>query len=250
LAPQAEGWRVWLMMAGRGFGKTRAGAEWIHRLAMTGGKRIALVGATIDEARAIMVEGVSGLLSIAGHKRVKVKWEPGARRLIWPRGSVAELFSGESRDGLRGPEHDFAWCDELIDLLVAGSVEPAATTAPPPSPAIGTLYRIAANGASGAFAGEEGKLAGWTEGGWRFVAPVEGMRLTERGSGLELAFRNGAWASGSLRASEVVIGGQTVVGARQLSVADPAGGTVIDAQGRLAVTQILAVLRAHGLIES
>src|SRR4029453_9498483 len=66
LPPQGEGWRAWLMMAGRGFGKTRAGAEWIHRLA-TGraGLRIALVGASIAETRGIMVEGVSGLLSVA-----------------------------------------------------------------------------------------------------------------------------------------------------------------------------------------
>jgi phage terminase large subunit-like protein len=110
LPPQTEGWRVWLMMAGRGYGKTRAGAEWIHQLAMMGGKRIALVGATIDEARAIMVEGVSGLLSIARRQRIKVKWEPGLKRLTWPRGSVAELYSGDSPEGLRGPEHDFAWC--------------------------------------------------------------------------------------------------------------------------------------------
>lgn len=65
IAPSSEGWRVWLMMAGRGYGKTRAGAEWIHQLAMMGDKRIALVGATIDEARAIMVEGVSGLIGIS-----------------------------------------------------------------------------------------------------------------------------------------------------------------------------------------
>ena len=138
----------------------------------------------------------------------------------------------------------------LIDLLVAASVDAAPTAAPPPSPALGTLYRVASTGASGAFAGQDGKLAGWTDGGWRFVAPVEGMRLTERGSGVELAFRNGAWTSGSLRASEVVIGEHKVVGARQPAVADPAGGTVIDAPGRLAVAQILAALRAHGLIES
>jgi phage terminase large subunit-like protein len=110
IPPSSEGWRVWLMMAGRGYGKTRAGAEWIHQLAMTGDKRIALVGATIDEARGIMVEGVSGLIGIARRKRVKIKWEPGLKRLTWPRGSVAELFSGDSPEGLRGPEHDFAWC--------------------------------------------------------------------------------------------------------------------------------------------
>ena len=113
LPPKQEGWTTWLMMAGRGFGKTRAGAEWIHALAMTGKRRIALVGATIDEARSIMVEGVSGLLSVAKRQRVNVRWEPSKGELRWPKGSVAKLFSGDNPDGLRGAEHDFAWCDEL-----------------------------------------------------------------------------------------------------------------------------------------
>jgi len=109
LPPQADGWRVWLMMAGRGFGKTRAGAEWVHSLAMTGRKRIALVAASIDEARSVMVEGISGLLSIARRRRIPVQWEPSLGRLKWPMGSVAQLFSGDNADGLRGPEHHFAW---------------------------------------------------------------------------------------------------------------------------------------------
>ena len=113
MMPPADGWRVWLMMAGRGYGKTRAGAEWIHRLAITGGKRIALVAASIDEARSVMVEGASGLLAIARRTRTRVKWEPSLGRLTWPRGSQAQLFSGDHPDGLRGPEHDYAWCDEL-----------------------------------------------------------------------------------------------------------------------------------------
>ena len=138
----------------------------------------------------------------------------------------------------------------LVDLLVGPSVEAAPVAAPPPTPINGTLYRVASAGASGAFAGHDGKLAGWTDGGWRFVTPVEGMRLTERGSGTELAFRSGAWTSGSLRASEVVIGDKKVVGTRQVSIADPTGGSVIDAEGRLALGRILSALRAHGLIES
>ena len=113
LPPSAEGWRVWLMMAGRGFGKTRAGAEWINRLAQGGKKRIALVAASMDEARSVMVEGVSGILSIARRQRIRVKWEPSLGRLTWQKGSVAQLFSGDNADGLRGPEHHFAWCDEL-----------------------------------------------------------------------------------------------------------------------------------------
>ena len=109
IAPSEDGWRVWLMMAGRGFGKTRAGAEWVHNIAMTGRKRIALVAASIDEARSVMVEGMSGLLSIARRHRVGVKWEPSLGKLRWPKGSVATLFSGDHADGLRGPEHHFAW---------------------------------------------------------------------------------------------------------------------------------------------
>jgi len=114
LPPPDDGWRAWLMMAGRGFGKTRAGAEWIFRLANgKPGARIALVGATIADARSIMVEGVSGLLSVAKTHRCRLQWEPSLGRLKWPNGSEAQLFSGDHADGLRGPEFAFAWCDEL-----------------------------------------------------------------------------------------------------------------------------------------
>jgi len=114
LPPNGEGWRTWLMMAGRGFGKTRAGAEWINGLACSRrGARIALVGASISDARSIMVEGVSGLLSVARNHRRKLVWEPSLGRLTWPNGSEAQIFSGDHADGLRGPEFDFAWCDEL-----------------------------------------------------------------------------------------------------------------------------------------
>ena len=113
IAPSSEGWRTWLLMAGRGYGKTRAGAEWIHTLAGGGNRRIALVGSTVDDAKRVMVEGPSGLLSVARRCRVQVKWEPSSGKLTWPQGSQAQIFSGENPDGLRGPEHDFAWCDEL-----------------------------------------------------------------------------------------------------------------------------------------
>jgi phage terminase large subunit-like protein len=112
--PPQGGWRSWLLLAGRGFGKTRAGAEWINGVARARpGARIALVGATIGDARAVMVEGVSGILKVARGHGVGVRWEPSLGRLRWPNGSEAQLFSGDHADGLRGPEHDFAWCDEL-----------------------------------------------------------------------------------------------------------------------------------------
>ena len=87
IEPSEMGWRVWLMMAGRGFGKTRAGAEWVHRLALTGRKRFALVGASIDDARSVMIEGVSGLLAVARRFRTNVRWEPSLGKLSWPMGS-------------------------------------------------------------------------------------------------------------------------------------------------------------------
>lgn len=155
LAPNGEGWRVWLMMAGRGFGKTRAGAEWIYLLAWSRPVRIALVAASIDEARAIMVEGMSGLLSVARRQRHKLKWEPSLGRLTWPRGSVAQLYSGDHADGLRGPEHHFAWCDELakwreadaawdnLQMGLRGGVRPRAlvTTTPRPIPLLDRIRK-------------------------------------------------------------------------------------------------------------
>lgn len=123
LPPNSDGWRTWLMMAGRGFGKTRAGAEWICGLAAARpGVRIALVGANIADARSVMDEGVSGVLRVSKLHRRRVHWEPTMGRLKWPNGSEAKLFSGENADGLRGPEHDFAWCDEAALGLVLAAL--------------------------------------------------------------------------------------------------------------------------------
>jgi len=118
LAPAGD-WRTWLLMAGRGFGKTRAGAQWVDavvRAAAASGEgpvRIALVAATEGEARRVMIEGPSGLLGIAAHARERPEFEPSRGRLLWPDGSEATVFSGANPEGLRGPEHHYAWCDEL-----------------------------------------------------------------------------------------------------------------------------------------
>jgi len=111
--PPAGNWRIWLMMAGRGFGKTRAGAEWVRDIAERDrSARIALVGATLDEARAVMVEGESGLLAIAPPYALP-KWEASLRRLTWRTGAEARLFSAGEPESLRGPQHSHAWCDEI-----------------------------------------------------------------------------------------------------------------------------------------
>ncbi len=106
-------WSTWLMLAGRGFGKTRAGSEWVRSL-VEGGKaqRIALVAPTLHDARAVMVEGDSGLLAVCP-PWFKPKFEPSKRTLTWPNGAIATLFSAEEPERLRGPQHDAAWCDEL-----------------------------------------------------------------------------------------------------------------------------------------
>jgi phage terminase large subunit-like protein len=107
-------WRTWLLMAGRGFGKTRIGAEWVRRQArLHGTARIALVGATMAEARAVMVEGESGVLTIARGQPDEPRWEPSLGRLRWPSGASATLYSAAEPDGLRGPQHSHAWADEI-----------------------------------------------------------------------------------------------------------------------------------------
>jgi phage terminase large subunit-like protein len=111
--PRAAEWRIWLLLAGRGFGKTRAGAEWIrHRVERKQASRIALIAPTPADARDVMVEGESGLLAISPPWN-RPHFEPSKRRLLWPSGAMATIFSGHEPDQLRGPQHDTAWCDEL-----------------------------------------------------------------------------------------------------------------------------------------
>jgi phage terminase large subunit-like protein len=109
-------YRVWVMLCGRGFGKTRAGAEWVSDYARTHpGASIALVAATPAEVRRVMVEGPrSGLLAVArAGERETMRWEPSLGRLTFASGARAFVYSGAHPDGLRGPEHDIAWCDEF-----------------------------------------------------------------------------------------------------------------------------------------
>lgn len=111
--PPGHDWRTWLLIAGRGFGKTRSGAEFIRACASLHiARRIALVAPTALDARGVMVEGESGLLSI-GPEEERPDYEPSLHRLTWPNGAVATLFSADEPDRLRGPQHDLAWCDEL-----------------------------------------------------------------------------------------------------------------------------------------
>lgn len=111
--PPPGDWLVWLILAGRGFGKTRAGAEWVRWLAETGqAGRIALVAQNSASGRDVMVEGESGILTISP-PWFRPDYEPSKRRLTWPNGATATLFSSEEPDRLRGPQFHYAWVDEL-----------------------------------------------------------------------------------------------------------------------------------------
>lgn len=118
LPPNGD-WRTWMILGGRGAGKTRAGAEWVRsrvegaRPTAPGlSKRIALIGETLDQAREVMVFGESGILACSPPDR-RPEWLAGRRMLVWPNGAVAQVFSAHDPQSLRGPQFDAAWLDEL-----------------------------------------------------------------------------------------------------------------------------------------
>lgn len=117
LPPDGD-WRSWVILGGRGAGKTRAGAEWVRAQVEGSGprdpgrsKRVALVAETMDQAREVMVFGESGLMACAPPDR-RPEWQATRKRLVWPNGAVAQLFSAHDPDSLRGPQFDAAWVDE------------------------------------------------------------------------------------------------------------------------------------------
>ncbi|MCR9126073.1 MAG: terminase family protein [Rhodobacteraceae bacterium] len=123
--PEGE-WRTWVALGGRGAGKTRAGAEWVRAqvegaLPLDAGRarRLALVGETFDQVRDVMIMGDSGVLACSPPDR-RPQWKAGERKLIWPNGAEAQAFSAHDPEGLRGPQFDAAWVDELAKWKKAG----------------------------------------------------------------------------------------------------------------------------------
>ena len=110
VAPAGD-WRFWLVQAGRGFGKTRTGAEWIREESKVRG-RLALIGPTAADARDVMVEGESGIMAISPPDN-RPMYEPSKRRLTWPNGAMAYCFSADEPERLRGHQHEAGWCDEI-----------------------------------------------------------------------------------------------------------------------------------------
>lgn len=150
LAPPGD-WSTWLIKCGRGWGKTRTGAEWIVEKERLGARYITLVGATPADCRDIMIEGESGILAVAPPDRRPI-YEPSKLRLTWPSGAVAVIRSGYKPDGLRGVQSEVAWCDELASwkypeswdqlqfgLRLGSNPQAVVTTTPRPTPVIKRL---------------------------------------------------------------------------------------------------------------
>lgn len=158
-APPAGDWTTWLLLGGRGAGKTRAGAEWVRGVVFghkgfspSGAGRVALVAETYADVREVMVDGPSGLRAVCP-PRERPRYEPTRKRLLFPNGAVAYGFSAEDPEALRGPQFDAAWCDEIAkwrlgeetwDMLQFGlrlgsRPRQAATTTPRAAPLIKRL---------------------------------------------------------------------------------------------------------------
>jgi len=166
LEPEGDWWNIWLINAGRGFGKTRAGSEWVREQVKRGAKRIAIVTRTNADHEKTVVYGESGLLSICweGDKTYRGKkigmpvWSPTKKTLRWENGATAYFFSAEEPDNLRGPQFHVAWCDELaawknqqmtwdmlkmaVRLPWAGKNRYCVTTTPQPTKLIRELVQL------------------------------------------------------------------------------------------------------------
>ncbi|MDO7843755.1 DUF2793 domain-containing protein [Sphingomonas immobilis] len=135
----------------------------------------------------------------------------------------------------------------LIDMTVQPVVMAVEVNTPPPAPVAGQCWIVGAAPA-GAWSGQANALAGWTAGGWRFVAPPEGCAVWSVADGAAARFLDGGWSTGVIRGARVEIDGTKVIGARLAAIAGPAGGATVDAEARTAIGAILAALREHGLI--
>jgi len=151
--PPAQAWSVWLLLSGRGFGKTRTGSEFINWRVRTGSKYIALIGKSKADVRDTMIEvGDSSILKCSPPWFMP-DYQPSKRRIVWPNGAIAMVYSGDEPDQLRGPQHDTAWVDELakfqypeetwdnmeMGLRLGGDPKVIVTTTPRPIPLIKKL---------------------------------------------------------------------------------------------------------------
>lgn len=147
---------------------------------------------------------------------------------VTPRLGLRTLIPGQAQKEITVNE-----CWQVLDAVVAGAVEEPARADPPTAPTVGTAY-IVATGATGAWAGQDDAIAAFTPGGWRIIAPVDGLSVLVKSSGQTVRYANGGWS--------------IVLAAPQPAISNVGGGTTVDSESRAAISAILAALRAHGLI--
>ena len=135
----------------------------------------------------------------------------------------------------------------MLDLLAHPAVEALGAVTPPAAPEPGQAWIVGPD-ASGAWAGQEGALALWTAGGWRFAQARAGMLAWVKPDSLFAWFDGSAWRRDAWPAAGLLINGQAVVGPRAGAISEPSGGSVMDVEARATLAQVLAVLRMHGLI--
>jgi hypothetical protein len=135
-----------------------------------------------------------------------------------------------------------------VDALLHPTVEGPPVADPPLAPVPGQSWIVGA-AATGAWSGREGQLASWTDGGWRFLVPTQGMAAWQKAAEHWLVRTAAGWSMGEIRAAGLVIGGTQVVGERQPAIATPSGGTIIDEEARAALAAVIASLMSHGLID-
>ena len=135
-----------------------------------------------------------------------------------------------------------------LDIACHPSVEDQPLATPPQTPMVGQSWIVAPAGL-GEWSGRDGAVASWTEGGWRFIQPIDGMLVWNKATGCWLHWRSGAWSGGEIPASSFFVGGKKVVGERQPAVPSPSGGTIIDEEARSVIAALTAALKSHGLID-
>ena len=135
----------------------------------------------------------------------------------------------------------------LLDALVHGCCPAAPSNIPPTLPEAGLTY-ICGDDPVDAWAGHPHHVASYSDNGWRFTNPVEGLELLDRASGRRWLFASGSWSLGVIEASEIRVEGVKVLGTQRPPIHNASGGTTIDSEARSTLSQVLIALRAHGII--
>ncbi len=268
--PGALPWRIWAIVAGRGFGKTRAGAEWIWAQARAHpGARIALVAASLDEVERVMVRGESGLLATARCNE-RPRWIASRGLLRFPSGAEAHAFSAQAPEKLRGPQHHFAWCDELakwpnaddtwhnlmLGMRLGARARTIVTTTPKPLPLLRTILALKRCLVTGGRTADNPHLPA------DFIDAVTGLYAGTRLGRQELEgvlledFEGALWSraliekarSPSLRPGESTTFARLVIGLDPpASTGGDSCGLVVCGMDRDGIAHVLADLTAQGL---